>query len=51
MNGYDNGVCNPNEANYYNIPVDSEGKNVLTGSKTKNFTCVSVEVFAVKPMN
>ena len=50
MNGIDKGYCRPNEANYYNIPVDSEGKNVLTGSKTEKFTCVSVEVFAVKPM-
>ena len=50
MNEQDKGSCIPNEADSYNIPVDSEGKNVLTGSKTENFTCVSVEVFAVKPM-
>ena len=49
MNGQDNGHCTPNDENSYNIPVDSEGKNVLTGSTTRNFTCVSVEVFAVKP--
>ena len=55
MNSKDCGVCFTNNVDQgmYNIPVDAEGKSVLTGdggsipSDYQDFTCTELEVFRV----
>jgi hypothetical protein len=55
MNSLDSSWCVTNQTDRfnYNIPVDSEGNNVITGegyrykNDKKRFTCLELEVFAV----
>ena len=45
MNKENGGGCCVNKEEYFNIPLDSEGRNILTGSIKDKFTCKIVEVF------
>ena len=45
MNEENNERCSANEEDYFNIPLDIRGRNILTGSINNNFTVKTVEVF------
>jgi hypothetical protein len=53
MNDEESGCCNTNMS-CFNIPVDEEGNNIVTGEDNhsdyadwKYFTCIDLEVFSV----
>ncbi len=52
MNNEESGLCRTDRS-YFNIPVDEEGNNIVTGEGNKQdkgyerFRCIDLEVFSV----